>query len=119
MVRASRGEICEGGRGELEKELVLGTTLRAMISIGTNFNYISLLEVQEIKKRSVWSGIVGNWEVSVLRKLIEARFSEVAVGRASPHLNHHAILAKSGTIDLFGKTHDLQSFSFSFIDFII
>ena len=49
----SRGEVCEGGRGELEKELVLGTTLRAIVSIGTRIYYIKLLEVQKIKKERV------------------------------------------------------------------
>jgi hypothetical protein len=50
MERVSRGDICEGGRGEREKELVSGTTLRAIVSIGTSFDYISFLEAQMIKK---------------------------------------------------------------------
>lgn len=52
----SRGEVCQGGRGELEKELVLGTTLRAVVSIGIKFDYISLLEVQRIKKGACRGG---------------------------------------------------------------
>jgi hypothetical protein len=57
MERVLRGEICEGGRGELEKEIVLGTTLRAIVSIGTRFDYISLPEAQMIKKGACRRGL--------------------------------------------------------------
>ncbi len=54
-------------------------------------------------KWSVEKGVVGDGEASVLRKLVEARFSEVADAGACPHLNHQAILAKRGTIDVVCK----------------